>query len=168
MAFPHPVWLLHYSLALWGRELLEKPSVSRYLPRYILSGYGSLFLFVSAVGGSITDDGWVRPDISKHSRAVEVILLLLFFFLNNTTWFYPSLLSYSLWILVPQAVPGSISWSGPLVKLGIGCLLSQSLDQPCLACLAGRTPGTRLHIYSFILFSSNPLGLTNHTCWWLV
>jgi hypothetical protein len=89
-----PLKFLHYSclLALGSlspkeRDLMEtfclELSVLRSLTLHIMSGYGSLYLFLFAAGGSLLDDDWIT-DWSECSRiSLGVVLLLPFFFLRT-------------------------------------------------------------------------------------
>jgi hypothetical protein len=66
----HPLWFLTLFLPplLWDslrteeRNLMETSSLDSLLR---MSGCGSLYLFQTAAGGSLPDDGWVKALIYK-------------------------------------------------------------------------------------------------------
>lgn len=92
-------------------------------------GCGSLHLFTSSVGVSLSDDDWIY----EYSRISPEVILLIFFLRTVVFGFTPDLGLVSLWFLATQALSGtsSILSSWPQVKSDIGEPFPQVLCHYC-------------------------------------
>ena len=75
---------------------------------WLLSGYGSLYLFLSASGGNFCDEGWIGTNWWVYQRVNRSHFIVTFI---TTIWFSPSPWSIYAQNLVTQAVAGLGSMS---------------------------------------------------------
>lgn len=91
-AFLPPLLWSSWTL-MWGAclKLLPPLRTLRCLTLWVISGYGSLYLFPSADGGSFTDDGWTRQksmSIPKYSekKCSDNFVNFSYWDLRNNMW----------------------------------------------------------------------------------